>query len=596
MLLQFPITNNPEVDLNTVYDAVVVGTGAAGGMAAHVLTTHGMKVLLLEAGKYVNTSETLHSLEWPYNHPRRGKMPSDYHALSVNEYNFRELPYAKQSPYTAVQSYVQGWSGTDYTKNIVVNEKDNPYTGTKYAWVRARVVGGKTNIWGRLALRLSDYDLKAKSRDGFGEDWPISYADLSPYYDRVDTYLGVSGHPENLPQMPDGKYQRALKLNASEVHMRNTLKGMNRVLTPYRAGVTTDGLKHNKYRSRCYGRGACDRHVGGCDIHAAFDSPTGLIRPAMDTGNLTLRPNSTVYEVTVDKNTGKATGVSFIDSQTKKSYQAKAKVVLLGASTLETARLMLLSKSSLYPDGIGNSSGHVGHNFCEHMMGPHVSGFNPTLVDKPRTLDDGRPGGFYIPTFTNVTTKNKDFIRGYGFEGGSGTTMIPSPAFDTPGFGEEYKKHVRDYAGAVVSMGAFGEVLARYENSVSIDPDVKDAWGVPVLKFSYKFGENERKMADDMVKTGREMFEASGFEILSASKKMLTPGWSIHELGTSRMGNDPKTSVVNQYEQSHDVKNLFVIDGSTFVNASAQNPTWTIMALCWRSCDYLADEMKKGEV
>ena len=261
MLLQLPITNNPEVDLDTVYDAVVVGSGAAGGMAAHVLTSQGLKVLLLEAGKYVPTSQTLHSLEWPYDHPRRGKMPSDYHALTLNEYNFRELPYAKESPYKQVQSYVQGWGGTDYSKNLVVNEKDNPYTGTKYAWVRARVVGGKTNIWGRLALRLSDYDFKAASHDGFGEDWPVSYADVSPYYDKVDLYLGVSGHPENLPQMPDGKYQRPLKLNYSELHMRETLKGMGRVLTPYRAGVTTDGLKHNKYRSRCYGRGACDRHV-----------------------------------------------------------------------------------------------------------------------------------------------------------------------------------------------------------------------------------------------------------------------------------------------------------------------------------------------
>ena len=596
MLLQLDMASNPEVDLDMVYDAVVVGTGAAGGMAAHVLTAQGFKVLLLEAGKYIPTSQTLHSLEWPYDHPRRGKMPPDYHALTLNEYNFRELPYAKESPYKQVQSYVQGWGGTDYSKNLVVNEKDNPYTGTKYAWVRARAVGGKTNIWGRLALRLSDYDFKGKDHDGYGENWPVSYADISPYYDKVDLYLGVSGHPENLPQMPDGKYQRPLKLTYSELHMRNTLKGMGRVLTPYRAGVATDGLKHNKYRSRCYGRGACDRHVGGCDIHAAFDSPTGLIHPAMDTGHLTLRPNSTVYEVTVDKNTGKATGVSFLDSESKKSYQAKGKTVLLAASTLETARLMLLSKSTLYPNGIGNSSGQVGHNFCEHLMGPSVSGFMPSMVGKPRTNDDGRPGGFYIPTFTNVKTRNPNFLRGYGFEGGSGCTMIPGPAFDTPGFGEEYKKHVRDYAGAVISMGGFGEVLSRYENAMSIDPDVKDAWGIPVLKFSYKFGENEYKMAADMVVKGKEMFEAAGFEILSTKSDLLTEGWSIHELGTSRMGNDPKKSVVNQFQQSHDVKNLFVVDGSTHVSASAQNPTWTIMALCWRSCDYLADQMKKGEI
>lgn len=596
MLLQFPITNNPEVDLNTTYDAVVVGSGAAGGMAAHVLTSHGLKVLLLEAGKYQDTSKILHSMEWPYDHPRRGKMPPDYHALSAREYTFRQSPYAQNSPYKKVTSYVEQWGGSDYSKTLVVDEKENPYSGTRYAWVRSRVVGGKTNIWGRLALRLSDYDFKAKDHDGYGENWPISYADVAPYYDRVDRYLGVSGFPEGRPEMPDGQFMRPLKLNYSALKLRETLKGMDRCLTPYRAGVATDTLKHNKYRSHCYGRGACNRHVGGCDIHAAFDSPTGLIRPAMDTGNLTLRPNSTVYEVTVDKNTGKATGVSFLDSETKKSYQAKAKAVLLAASTLETARLMLLSKSSLYPNGIANSSEHVGHNFCEHVMGPSVGGFMPDLVGKSRTLDDGRPGGFYVPRFRNLNKHQVGFLRGYGFEGGAGCGMTPGTAYTTPGFGEEYKKKVREYAGATIEMGGFGEVLARYENQVEIDPNLKDTWGIPVLRFNYRFGENEKKMCEDMAKTAREMFEAAKFEVTSSSDKMLPEGWSIHELGTSRMGNDPKTSVVNQFQQCHDVKNLLVVDGSTHVNASCQNPTWTIMALCWRSCDHLADQLQKGEI
>ncbi|MBV8550904.1 MAG: GMC family oxidoreductase [Acidobacteriaceae bacterium] len=594
MLVQFPAANT-EVDLNATYDAVIVGSGAAGGMAAHVLTSHGLKVLLLEAGKYQDTSKILHSMQWPYDHPRRGKMPPDYHALGLNEYNFRQPPYAKSSPFTKVESYVQRSSFSDYSKTLVVDEKENPYSGTPYAWVRSRVVGGKTNIWGRLALRLSDYDFKAKDHDGYGENWPISYADLAPYYDKVDLLLGVSGFPEGLPQLPDGLFQRPIRLTYAELHLRQTMKGMKRTLTPYRAGVATDGVK-NKYRSRCYGRGACHRHTGGCDIHAAFDSPTGLIRPAMDTGNLTMRPNSTVYEVTVDKNTGKATGVSFLDSETKKSYQAKAKTVVLAASTLESARLLLLSKSSLYPNGLANSSGHVGHNFCEHVMGPSVAGFMPDLVGKPRTLDDGKPGGFYIPRFRNLDTREPDFIRGYGFEGGSGCGMIPGSAYTTPGFGEEYKKNVRAMAGATISMGGFGEVLARYENAVDIDPELKDVWGIPVLRFSYRFAQNEFNMCKDMAKTAREMFEAAKFEIVSSSEKPLTEGWSIHELGTVRMGNDPKTSVLNQFEQSHDVKNLFVVDGSSFTSASAENPTWTIMALCWRSCDYLADKLKKGEL
>ncbi len=594
--MQAPQSQSKEVDLKAVYDAVVVGSGAAGGMAAHVLTSHGMKVLLLEAGKKLNVTKELRSMEWPYDHPRRGEMPPEFHALSGKEYSVRNPPYAADSTYPHVESYVQGWNGADYSKNIVVDEKDHPYTGTKYAWVRARCVGGKTNIWGRLALRLSDYDFKAKSRDGYGEDWPVSYADIQPYYDKVDLYLGISGHKENLPYLPDSLFQRPIKLTAAELKLRGGLAKMGRVLTPYRAGVTTDGLKHNKYRSRCYGRGACDRHTGGCDIHAAFDSPTGLIQPAMDTGHLTLRPNSIVYEVNVDPNSGKASGVSFIDSESGKSYQVRARSVILGASTLESARLMLLSKSTLYPNGIGNSSSHVGHNFCEHLMGPGITGLVKDLVGKPRTLDDGKPGSFYVPRFRNLADRQSKFLRGYGFEGSSGTTMRPESAFLAAGFGTSYKKAVRDYAGAYIGMGAFGELLPRYENYVSIDPAVKDKWGIPVLRFNYNFGENERKMAEDMAVSAREMFEDSGIEVLEVSREVLTEGWSIHELGTARMGTDPKNSVLNQFQQSHDVKNLLVVDGSSHVSASCQNPTWTIMALCWRSCDNLAGELKRGNV
>jgi choline dehydrogenase-like flavoprotein len=591
-----PVGKSDEVDLQKTYDAIVVGSGAGGGMAAHVLTSHGMQVLLLEAGRKLNINQELKSMQWPYDHPRRGDLPPGSHALTRNEYTIRQPPYAQRSSYKHVYSYILDGTGPDYAKDIVVDEKEHPYTGTDYAWVRARCLGGKTNIWGRLALRLSDYDFKAASRDGYGEDWPISYADIAPYYDKVDLYLGISGHKENLPYLPDSLFQRAVRLNPAEVQLRENLAKMGRVLTPYRAGVTTDGLKHNKYRSRCYGRGACDRRVGGCDIHAAFDSPTGLIFPALDTGNLTLRTNATVNEVTVDRNTGKASGVSFIDTDSGKTYAAKGRSVLLAASTLESARLMLLSKSNLYPNGIANSSGHVGHNFCEHLMGPGVYGLVKELVGKPRTLDDGRPGAFYLARFRNLAERQAKFIRGYGFEGDSGTQMFPDNAYGTPGFGTEYKKKVRDYAGAFIGMGGFGEVLARYENYMDLDPEVKDRWGIPVLRFHYQFGDNEKKMAADMADSAREMFEEAGIEVLHVDREILTEGYSIHELGTSRMGADPKKSVVNQFQQCHDVKNLLVVDGSTHVSASCQNPTWTIMALCWRSCDHLAEELKKGNV
>jgi choline dehydrogenase-like flavoprotein len=584
-----------EADLGRTYDAVVVGSGAAGGMAAYVLTAQGLSVLLLEAGKRLNVENELRSMEWPWEHPRRGAMPTSYHALSMNEYTVRPPPYGQGSSFEKVFSYLQNNRSSDYSKNLLVNEKDHPYTGTRYAWVRARVLGGKTNLWGRLALRLSDHEFKAKSRDGYGEDWPISYTDVAPYYDKVDRLLGISGHKEGLDHLPDGIFQRPLKLNAAEAHLRRKLGEMGRVLTPYRAGVTTDGIKGNKYRSRCWGRGACSRRVGGCDIHASFDSPTGLIYPAMETGRLTLRTDATVHEILVDRNTGRARGVAFLDSETRKSYEVKARVVVVAASTLESARLLLLSRSPQHPNGIGNSSGHVGHNFCEHLMGPGVSGLLKDLVGKPRTNDDGRPGGFYLARFRNLKDKHPGFIRGYGFEGGSGVGLGSGAgtARRIPGFGKAWKKRVRDEMGAEIGMGGFGEVLPRFENHVSLDPQVKDRWGIPVLRFQIEYGDNEKKMAEDMTATAREMFEAAGIEILDDRDRIRPVGWSIHELGTARMGKDPRTSVLNQFQQSHDVKNLFVVDGSSHVSAGCQNPTWTIMALCWRSCDYLAGELRR---
>jgi choline dehydrogenase-like flavoprotein len=585
-----------DVDLSTVYDAIVVGSGAAGGMAAHALTVRGLRVLMLEAGKQLDLDEELKSMEWPFDHERRGRMPPDRHALSFNEYNFRESPYAKGSPYAKVHSYVQGWPGSDYSKNIVVDEKEHPYTGTGYAWVRARCLGGKTNIWGRLALRLSDYDFKAASRDGYGEDWPISYADIAPYYDQVDRYLGISGVEEHLPHLPDSIFQRPTRLNPAEVKLRQSMARSGRVLTPYRAGVTTDGLKHNQYRSRCWGRGACGRRAGGCDIHAAFDSPTGLIFPALDTGRLVVRTHSIVHQVTVDPNTGKATGVAFLDALTLEPHEARARAVVLAASTLESARILLLSRSEQHPNGIGNSSGHVGHNFCEHVMGPGATGFVKELAGKPRTLDDGRPGGFYIPRFRNLSQRHPKFIRGYGFEGSSGTTMVPRASMGSPGFGAAYKKRVREEAGAYIELGGFGEVLARYESQVDLDPEVEDRWGIPVLRFHYRFGDNEKAMCADMAQTAQEMLEEAGIEVVAREEQILTEGWSIHELGTARMGSDPRTSVLNQFQQSHDVANLFVVDGSSHVSASCQNPTWTILALAWRSCDHLADELGRGDL
>src|SRR5688500_363051 len=388
------------------YDVIIVGSGAAGGMAGYQLATAGLKVLMLEAGRALDPFKEFKTMEWPYATPDRGRLPPGEHSLTAAEYRMVDRPYgtAKQfDKYKTVFSY----SGRDpYAKHSIVNEREHPYAGTPYAWVRARVLGGKTNIWGRVALRLSDYDFKAKSRDGFGEDWPIGYADVAPYYDKVDRLLGISGTPENLPQLPDSIYQRPIKLNCGEMLLKKAIAPMGRRLRPGRAGVTTDGVA-NKYRRPCKGRGRCGR---GCNLQSSFHSPTALVMPAQDTGNLELRPNSTVAEVLVDPTSGLARGVRVIDSVTRQVHEFTARVVVLAASTLESTRLLLNSKSRQYPNGLANSSGVVGHYFCEHIMGPGARGFLPMLRGRDVTNDDGRPTGLYIARFRNIDSIDGRFL------------------------------------------------------------------------------------------------------------------------------------------------------------------------------------------
>ena len=573
------------------YDVIIVGSGAAGGMAGFQLATAGLKVLMLEAGRRIDTAKDFNTMEWPYATQERGGLPAGEHSLTAAEYRMIDRPYGTAKAFDKYKT-VFSYSGNRYSKHSVVDERQHPYTGTPYAWVRARVLGGKTNIWGRVALRLSDYDFKAKSRDGFGEDWPISYADVSPYYDKVDRLLGISGTVENLPQLPDSIYQKPIKLNCGEQILKKAIAPMGRRLIPGRAGVTTEGVA-NKYRNPCKGRGRCGR---GCNINAAFHSPTALVLPAIDTGNLELRPNSTVSEVMVDPKTGLASGVRVIDSATRQVQEFRARVVILAASTLESTRLMLNSKSRQYPNGIANSSGAVGHYFCEHIMGPGARGFLPVLRGREVTNDDGRPTGLYIARFRNIADKDSRFMRGYGFQGGSGCSMFPGYAASLSGFGASLKSRVRELYPTPVNVGAFGEVLARYENQVDLDPTAKDAWGIPALRFNYRFGENELAMAKDMSETAEEMLKAAGCENIQVTREHLPEGWSIHELGTARMGNDPKTSVTNSFGQTHDVKNLFVVDGSIFVSAGCQNPTWTIMALAWRASDYIQEQARTSDL
>jgi len=573
------------------YDVIIVGSGAAGGMAAFQLAMAGIKVLMLEAGRMIDHRKEYRTMEWPYSSMRRTRLPPGERSIDVAEYNF-DRPYGGNPVYQK-NAKLNSYAGNTFTRNWVVNEKQHPTTGTPYAWVRARVMGGKTNFWGRGALRYGPLQFDAASRDGYDVDWPIRYADVKPYYDKVDVLLGCSGTMENLDTVPDGIFQRPHKLNCTEVHFKRSIAKMGRHYIPGRAGVTTEGVLNNKYRVKCMGRGHCGR---GCDIGANFHSPTALVYPARDSGNLTIRPYSIVTEVLVDPAGGRATGVRVIDANTRETLDFKARVVVLGAGTLDTTRILLNSRPTTSPQGLGNSSGILGCHLSEHIMGIRGSGFIPNRIGTETTQDDARPISPYVPRFRNVTDKHPDFIRGYHFQGGGGAGEYPGVAHEIPGFGKGFKSNVRKYYPSLFSLGGFGEVLPRKENRVSLDPEIKDAWGVPVLRFDYQFGDNELKMAKDMGDTVEEMLRAAGAEDIKINRDPLPPGWSIHEIGTARMGNDPKTSVTDSTCRLHDAKNVYIADGAPFVSGGTQNTTWSILAMCWRTMDHVKERLRTKEL
>jgi len=573
------------------WDAIVVGSGAAGGMAAYQLATAGIKVLLLEAGRMIDVRTEYRTMEWPYASMRRHRLPPGERPIAVAEYNFLDRPYGNNTAYEKSKT-VLSYSANTFTRDWVVDERQHPFTGTPYAWVRSRVLGGKTNFWGRGALRYGPLQFNAASRDGFDVDWPISYEDVKPYYDKVDVLLGCSGTTEGLEQVPDGVFQRPYKLNCVEIAFKRAIAKMGRHYIPGRAGVTTDGVL-NKYRAKCAGRGRCGR---GCNINAAFHSPTALIYPARDTGNVMVRPYSIVSEVLVDAATNVATGVRVIDANTREVLDFTARVVVLGAGTLDSTRILLNSRSRAYPDGVGNSSGVLGCYLSEHIMGIRGSGFIPARIGTETTLDDGRPVSPYIPRFRNLSDRHPDFIRGYHFQGGGGAYEYPGMAHDLPGFGKAFKSSVRKYYPALISLGGFGEVLPRKENRVSLDAEIKDAWGIPVLRFDYTFGDNEKKMAKDMGDSVEEMLRAAGAENIKVDRELLPPGWSIHEIGTARMGDDPQSSVTDRWCRLHDVSNVYLADAAPFVSGGTQNTTWSILAMCWRTMDYLKEQMRTGSV
>jgi len=553
------------------YDVAVVGSGASGGWACKRLSEAGLKVALVDAGRPqsdANFTEHKPAFELKYRDQAdaviRKTRPVQKDCYACMEYNYDWFANDLDEPYTTGADKPFSWQG------------------------RLRVTGGRTNVWGRVSLRLSDLDFKAASFDGYGEDWPLSYKDVEPYYDLVEEYVGICGQAEGLPHLPDGHFQPPMALNCAEMQFRNRVKAkLGWVPMPTRSANLTRPLNG---RAACHYCGPCER---GCVTHSYFNSAFTTVADALKSGNCTHIPNAMAYQVLMDAERNRARGVLYIDRLTRQPKEVKARAVVLCAQSLESVRILLNSANSQYPSGLGNSSGVLGHYLMDHIMGGGANGEFPELAGKPSMNGPNRPAGLYVARFRNLPggPRSKNFLRGFGYEGGGDTGYN----WGAPGFGKSYKEALLQ-GQCYVGIGGFGECLARWDNFVEIDPEIKDTFGIPVLRVHMTYGDNESAMVKDMAESAAEMMEAAGAKNVHTNEHPSTPGWAIHEVGIARMGNDPKKSVLNQFQQSHDVKNVFVCDGAGFTSTACQNPTLTIMALCVRSMDYLMGEMKRGNV
>jgi choline dehydrogenase-like flavoprotein len=554
---------------NSAFDVIVVGSGASGGWAAKRLSEAGLKVAIVEAGRPQSDSNfTEHKPAFELKYRNRAK-----------EIVRKTRPI--QSVFDVCNEYTQDW---------FINDFDEPYTtpaDKPFNWMgRLRMTGGRTNVWGRVSLRFSDDDFKAASQDGYGEDWPLRYSDIAPYYDLVEKYVGITGMSEGLAHLPDGQFQPAMPLTCQESVFRERVKEkLGRTVTLARSANLTRAING---RGPCHYCGPCDR---GCVTHSYFNAAFTTVPDALNTGKCTLISNAMVHQVLMDPATNRARGLLYIDRVTRQSHELSARVVILCAQSQESVRILLNSATREYPNGLANSSGVLGHYLTAHVRSGGGSGDFPTAGRKHTLGAPVKPVGIYVARFRNLRGQppQKKFLRGFGYEGESSLDFN----FRADGFGAAYKKAVLE-PRASLDVTGFGEVLPRWDNFVEIDPQVKDIFGIPVLKIHMSDGENERAMIQDMGDSAGEMLEAAGAKNIRTYAHPSAPRWALHEAGIARMGADAKKSVLNQFQQTHDVKNLFVMDASGFTSNPCQNPTLTIMALCVRSCDYLMGELKRS--